>query len=591
MKHPTFKNLAVKFTTAFIFSLAAMTTLAPMPYALARGVNADSPMGRFEKTLEAPKPKLEQFVITLNLRHKFALHRLISEQANPRSSHYRQYLTVSQFTKRFGPSHRSIAKVLAFIKAYNLKVAGISPNHLVIIGEGTMPQIEAAFPDASIVVTENGNIGNTFPMSYKGQVVVPERLKGVVNYVSVFGSNTNKPQLFNDTKVFTKEGGKPEFIYGPKAISTIYHFPNVNDLYAAKAYSGRGETIAIASYNSYDLNDIKAFWKIAQIKHTGTISNVYVNGKPSSGDGSIETTLDLEQASSQAPGANIRMYLGTSSSDANETLVFNRIVTDNAASVVSYSWGSCEPQTDKPNIDIMHEILLEGQAQGIAFFVASGDSGAYMCSVHKKRTLDVSYPASDPIVTAVGGTTLYANKYLQMTHQSAWRGSGGGVSWLFKRPGYQFGFGLPTTDSEKDHTAHRFMCDVSLDANPRTGYFLFFQGQGQIVGGTSAATPNMAALWSLADEAAKARIGDSNQEIYRIARSIYYHRAFSDVIKGNNRGYRRNFMQLINGVTGKRTGYYKAHAGYNMPTGWGSPKGSELVRILAREEELVKARH
>ena len=120
---------------------------------------------------------------------------------------------------------------------------------------------------------------------------------------------------------------------------------------------------------------------------------------------------------------------------------------------------------------------------------------------------------------------------------------------------------------------------------------MFFQGQGQIVGGTSAATPNMAALWSLADEAAKARIGDSNQEIYRIARSIYYHRAFSNVTKGNNRGYRRNFMQFINGVTGKRTGYYTAHAGYNMPTGWGSPKGSELVRILAREEELVRARH
>ena len=109
--------------------------------------------------------------------------------------------------------------------------------------------------------------------------------------------------------------------------------------------------------------------------------------------------------------------------------------------------------------------------------------------------------------------------------------------------------------------------DLALDADPQTGYYLYFQGQWINNGGTSFAAPSVAALWSLATEAAGGRLGPANPIIYRIANSPLYHALFTDITHGDNG----------DGIGGG----YKAKHGYDNATGWGTPKGGQLVDWLA----------
>src|SRR5207249_2783109 len=157
-------------------------------------------------------------------------------------------------------------------------------------------------------------------------------------------------------------------------------------------------------------------------------------------------------------------------------------------------------------------------AQGIPVFAASGDDGAYDCKEDPKpngkhvfrepgaagtgttppalptRTPSVDYPSSDPNVVAVGGTNLQLNSNGNRSSETAWTGAGGGTSDFWPRPAWQTGPGLPVNDK-------RNSADVSLVADPWTGYAVYFQGNWETAGGTSFAAPNWAALWALVDEA------------------------------------------------------------------------------------------
>src|SRR5207237_4330781 len=129
---------------------------------------------------------------------------------------------------------------------------------------------------------------------------------------------------------------------------------------------------------------------------------------------------------------------------------YNKIVTDNKAQVVSTSWGLCETSSGVPELQTLDTIFKQGAAQGISFFAASGDSGAYDCS---DTNLAVDSPASDPYVTGVGGTNLqlhagaYGSESVWSNPNSTTRGpkgagGGGGLSNTVKRTSRLNGVGV-----------------------------------------------------------------------------------------------------------------------------------------------------
>jgi subtilase family serine protease len=198
---------------------------------------------------------------------------------------------------------------------------------------------------------------------------------------------------------------------------------------------------------------------------------------------------------------------------------------------------------------------------------------------------EVSLFASDPLVLAVGGTSLDANRATgAYISETAWNtppgppgthsdASGGGFSHLFPRPAYQ--------DGVPGIGAARGVPDVAADAAAQTGMTLAVSGGTGKYGfypasGTSAAAPLWAALIALADQYAGRPLGFVNPAIYRIGRSASYHQAFHDITTGNN-----TVTFSPETITG-----YQASPGWDPVTGWGSPNAQVLIPLLARYTSL-----
>jgi kumamolisin len=195
-------------------------------------------------------------------------------------------------------------------------------------------------------------------------------------------------------------------------------------------------------------------------------------------------------------------------------------------------------------------------------------------------------------VTAVGGTTLALNSNNSYASEHVWNGgfaggaSGGGISQFWKQPSWQTGPGTQNSYSN----GNRETPDVSLDADPATGYPIYctagsncsggFGGIGGggwlTIGGTSAAAPMWAAMVVLANQqaakAGKRHLGFLKPLLYKIGGGTNYHRDFHDITPPTNANTPSNNDEL--GING---GAYPITNGYDMATGWGSFNAAQLA--------------
>ena len=302
----------------------------------------------------------------------------------------------------------------------------------------------------------------------------------------------------------------------------------------------------------------------------------------------IEEVVDTEMVHAVAPDATIRELLvarADVSTPAKEAATFATQVRIAAshADVISLSGSYGEHFATPAEVATINSALEYSAARHVTFVASSGDGGAisdlgtFGSSTPVK---EVSLPASDPLVLAVGGTSLTANPvtgtYVSETALNTLpevidghsEGSGGGFSHMFARPAYQ--------DGVPGIGAMRGVPDVAGDGSSSTGMAFVFAAPGGAYallseGGTSAAAPFWAGLIALADQEAGHPLGFVNPAIYRIARGPLYHKAFHDVTTGNN-------TVVVNGVT--ITGY-QAGPGWDPVTGWGTPDAQVLVPLLA----------
>lgn len=504
-----------------------------------------------------------RFVVGLKLQNEVELDKYIEEVNDPSSSNYGKYLTPGDILTRYAPDKSDVDEVIAFLVDNKMKILSVSDNRTLIYVEGTVEQIESAFlvemnrysivDDTGLVKYLSNAADPSIPVRFENTI---EAIVGLNTYAE-FKSNA----IENTGELKPKAPTVPRGL-SPQDVATIYDYPNSNNKNVSKAYTGKGKKLAIATAHTYDPNDLKDYLNQYSVVRTGTIKNIYINGKSTTLNS--ETTLDLQTASAQAPGADILMYMAVDAKFVNFTMTFNQIVTDNDADVMSVSWGLCESFTGKRQMKLEHAIFKQAAAQGIPVFVASGDYGAYDCRIPPEKDdagklvappMDVDYPSSDPYITAVGGTTLYDGQGKRVL-EYAWKGSGGGVSDQWKRPAWQHGPGVPNSDN-------RNTADVALNADPATGYSFRFEGKWVVYGGTSVSAPEWAALWVLIDEAANKRIGNVNELVYEIGRSADYGKVFYDITRGDNGNY-----------WGPG---YPAGKEWDHPTGWGVPNGEALT--------------
>lgn len=289
---------------------------------------------------------------------------------------------------------------------------------------------------------------------------------------------TFKAQPFNKVHPFIKPHIKPAGLVTPSNIRNAYNLVNTN---------GGSGTIAIIDAYDYPTaeNDLAVFDTQFGLPSCTTANGCFEKHKmtsrlKTSGTWSVEAALDVQWAHAIAPGAKILLVEATSDSGTSLMNAINYARARSDVVAVSMSWGGNEFATEtqfEPNFTSSHDAT---------FFAASGDGGH-----------GTSWPAVSANVVSVGGTSLQLDASGNFVAESAWSGSGGGVSTYIAEPSSQTSFGLNQTGGK------RAVPDVAYNADPASGYAVYdstsyfgYRGWFQ-VGGTSAGTPQWAALRSI----------------------------------------------------------------------------------------------
>ena len=388
--------------------------------------------------------------------------------------------------------------------------------------------------------------------------------------------------------------------YGPDQIRAAYGFtPLLN-----QGITGAGRTIVIidaygSNTISSDLGTFNAYFGLP----SSPVNVILPDGTPSATTASnafgwkAETTLDVEWAHSIAPGATIDLVVAKSNDDADILSATKYVADHNLGDVVSQSYGEAEQCMDSSLLSQQHVLFDRLAAEHITLLASSGDQGAALPSCDGNSFIKAaSTPATDPNVTAVGGTQLLASPAtanangfvanIGGTYQSenAWNegvgsSTGGGVSSVYSRPDYQAPVVKDTHMREVPDVAYNaavnggvlgaLTCGPSECGLPLATYFFRF-------GGTSAGSPQWAGLVALADQMAGARIGGLNKTLYHFAQRSSASSLLHDVTVGDNS------VPFDAGVPGTPITGFSAVTGYDEATGWGSPIASVLVPALAK---------
>ena len=376
--------------------------------------------------------------------------------------------------------------------------------------------------------------------------------------------------------------------YGPSQIRNAYSFP--------VGLNGAGQTIVIidAFGDPYIASDLALFDStfglpaanlneicVATATTTGPCPvTSLTNGDELSW--AAEIALDTQWAHAIAPAATIDLVIAKSDQDPDILAAQQYAINNNLGSVLSQSFGEneacvqAEPTIFTPTVDIFQK----AEAEHISVFASAGDQGAATVNCAGTAYVEgVNMPASDPLVTSVGGTHLNAN-YLTGAYynETVWNNSGepagydfgaggGGFSSIFHKPSYQ--------DSADTGSAWRGVPDVSYNADVFDGVLVVSSALNGgtpaifIFGGTSSGSPQWAALTALLDQAAGHRVGFLNPALYQLASSPLYQLAFHDITVGNNDWDTAD------------VGGYAAHPGWDAASGLGTPVAEELIGFLS----------
>lgn len=341
-------------------------------------------------------------------------------------------------------------------------------------------------------------------------------------------------------------------VFTPAQIRQAYGVDQVTFNGGAVAGDGSGQTIAIV--DAYDdptiAADLAHFDAQFGLAAPPSFVKATPQGQPAYNSGwAGEIALDVEWAHAIAPGANILLVEARSSSFADLLAAVDYARSQPGVSAVSMSWGASEFSSETSNDS--HFITPAGHA-GVTFLASSGDSGT-----------PPEWPSVSTNVVSVGGTSLKLNADNSYAGETGWRSGGGGVSKYVTKPTYQTYVSTPSSTK-------RTSPDVAYDADPNTGVYVYDSSNGGAwyqYGGTSASSPQWAALIAVADQgrvlARLSSLDGPTETLFALytmgqAQTTYFH----DITSGSNGG-------------GSRAG-----VGYDTVTGLGSPKAVQVVSAL-----------
>jgi len=585
-------NSALRF--AVLFAVLGGLAAAPASYAQnAAGAGGTRQTPRFVSTARDLGSEESAAPITIHMWMKLhnvdALKELVREQHDRTSGNYHSWLTREQFHANYAPTGEEVAAVKNFLAAHHLTVLSVGEHNLYVKAQGTVAEVQKAFQVQIHRFEVRGEIyrSNTGdPVLEPAVASMVERVGGLTNYgyqphlarplnpetgqpfppvdLSVvpngafFSANCFRPP---QTVALSTDGAVPTAFYagnryGSNITSPVPNLPpcgyqpsdvqtayGLNNVYAT-GMNGAGQTVVIIdAFGSPTIAEdaavFSSFYGLAPLNLT-----IYQpGGAPGFNAGwATETTLDVEWSHAVAPGANIALVEAPDNSFDNLDAAILFAVDNGLGNVISNSYGAEESNLGGVPFSPLDEILMFAGALGISVNYSTGDNGDFAAI---EGSTDVSYPASSPYATAVGGTSLALKANGTMLWQTGWGnnetriafatdskgynppvnpplnlgfvyGAGGGTSAVYAKPPFQSS--LPG--------GFRLLPDIAWLADPYTGVELICNtgscsGSGNslsvyVIGGTSLSCPMFSGMWAIANEKAGVPLGQAAQSLYSL---------------------------------------------------------------------------
>jgi subtilase family serine protease len=534
----TLPRLAAVFTGVILVTAPALaqhrTLTAHVPQAVANGQAAA--VGKL------PRGQRISLAISLPLRDSAGLEDLLQQIYDPQSPSYRHYLSVAEFTERFGPTQDDHDAIVHFAEANGLTVTGTRANRLAVDVEGPVEKIETAL---------HVTMGTYQHPSENRIFYAPDReptldlavrvlhVSGLDNFTLPYAKN-----ILHSPSASQATGSGPGGQFVGSDMRAAY--------YGSGPLTGTGQSVGLFEYAGYEVSDVQRYFQNLNQSLNVPIVGESLNGVPLSCPPSrcddSEQVIDIEMAISMAPGlSQVVVYVGS-----KDVSIFSQMAADNTSKQLSCSWGWSDDETS------LDPIFKEMAVQGQTVFVATGDSGS-------STPGDVVWPADDPYIVSVGGTDLTTNgPGGPWESETGWSGSAGGASKNgIAIPKYQKLPGVINASNGGSKTLRNYP-DVAAEAD--TNQYSCYDGScGGGNGGTSFAAPQWAGFMAMVNEQAvtngETTLGFINPALYRIGVSTSYDSDFHDITSGSN-------------------GKYSAVANYDLVTGWGSFIGPNLLNGL-----------
>ena len=606
-----------------------------------------------------PASERLRLTVALKARDQAGLEALVTQVSTPGSSAYGQYLSAQVFHDRFSPTSATVGAVSGYLASHGLRVTGVSDNRLFLTVEGTAAQVQEAFDTQLGVYDVKGQLRRapqrpgTVPSAIAGSIQAVTGLTGAAlmrpssagregasaaahpaaapNVVPPPDGFRNAPPCSTfwgaalDTTDPAVGNGYPSPLpyapcgYVPSQLRGAY---GINGL-VRSGLNGRGVTVAITDAfgsplmaqdaDQYSRNRGEPQFRAGQLQQIVFPADPVLE-QPDQCDAAGwygEENLDVEAVHGMAPGANV-LYVGASSCTDDALLqALNTIVDGRQADMITNSWGD-NGEDVTPDVKRAYTLVfLQAAVEGIGVYFSSGDNGDEIETIGSRET---DFPASHPLVTAVGGTSLAVGRGDENLFETGWGttrvrlvdgaytpappgvflyGSGGGTSQQFGEPVYQLGV-VPSAISRFFGGAPgRAVPDISTVGDPNTGMLIgitqtFPEGvryDEYRIGGTSLSSPLMAGIMAIADQARGFHHGFANPAIYGLARR--HSSALRDVVDpaGTVADVRVDFLNGVDAADGtitsvrtmNQTGTLHTRRGYDDVTGVGTPRGERFV--------------
>jgi kumamolisin len=513
----------------------------------------------------------ELITVTVLLRRRASAEpAVVSDEAELR-------LSRAEFAAQRGADPADVAALEAFAHDHGLSVGEVNLCARSVKLTGTIAALSAAFRCPLKIY----KVGTQKFRGRTGSLSAPANVARLIE--GVFGLD-NRPaaRAHFRQRVFARPGRGATGTSGSGAgkmrprnaadgsltapqIAALYDFPQGLD--------GTGQCIAILELGGgYTQADLKKYFSGLKLPNPAIVAVAVDNAHNAPGgsaDG--EVLLDIQVAGAVAPKAKLAVYFAPNTDQGFLDALLGAVHdAQRKPSVVSISWGAPEDVawTDQAR-KAFDGALQDAATLGVTVCCAAGDDGSSDIRSASQRDgkPHCDFPASSPFALACGGTKLNGSG-TRIASEVVWNegnsggATGGGVSVVFPKPGYQSSIAVPPAPQGG---TGRGVPDVAGNADPATGYRVVIHGAWTTIGGTSAVAPLWAGLIALLNQRMSA-VGKPH--VGSIHSAIYAHPGvFRDITTGNND---------VDGTLRK----YTARAGWDACTGLGSPIGSKLLGLF-----------